>query len=415
MRVYHRNMLPRMLAKTIIKATGTFPSVVLTGPRQSGKTTLLKQLFKESHDYFNLEDPAFRLQAFEDPVGLISRLPKPVIIDEIQYAPHLLALIKADIDNNRNQNGRWLLTGSQQFSLMAGVTQSLAGRVAVLTLLPLSLLEVMGRGDDALDPVDWLSSNTDKKRGEKTDNLAELLLRGFYPELVVEKKMDTNLWQGSYLATYLERDVRQLEAIGDLNQFNTFVRACAVRTGQLLDLTDISKEVGVALTTVTKWLSVLQASYQVFLLQPYYRNLHKRLVKRPKLYFTDTGLAAYLAGFRDPKALRLNQYFGALFETFIVNEVIKRFAGFGFNSPIYFMKTRDGQEVDLVVEQNGKINLLEIKSTATITPKHWSYLRLAVKELSDKVGFAGLISDSDSSYVLTEGLTNYSWRDWLAR
>ena len=397
-------MLPRTLSSTLIKAIKTFPSVVLTGPRQSGKTTLLKNNFGATHDYLSLENPDVRLRAKEDPVGFIGQIEKPTILDEIQYVPELLSYVKSAIDENR-QSGRWILTGSQNFTLMSKITQSLAGRAAILSLLPFSVSERLGKGNQSKTVASILSSKPERSHPGKF-SLAEIILRGNYPEIASNPKIDRSLWCGSYITTYLERDLRNLKQVGDLGQYEIFLRACATRTGQILDLSSIAREIGVSFTTAKRWLSLLETGYQVLLLYPYYKNIGKRLVKRPKLYFTDTGLASYLMGINTPETLTSGPFFGPLFETLIVTDFWKRFLHNGQQPSLYYFRTEDKLEVDLIIELENKLNLIEIKSVATIKPQHSTSLIRAKRGLGQMVDKAILISNSSESFALPNGVIN---------
>jgi len=404
-------MLERTLTVTIKKASRTFPSIVITGPRQSGKTTLLKKLFSTTHSYYNLESPDLRLRINEDPLGFLSQIKQPVILDEIQYAPFLLQYIKTLIDENRKPN-QWLLTGSQNFTLMQNVSESLAGRAAILTLMPLTEIEKIGNGQKSLSPSQMFSFNKSIIKQPAADLLTSLLL-GSYPEIVVNKKVDRQIWCGSYINTYLERDIRNLKQVGDLGEFERFLRACAVRTGQLLDLSGMAGELGISVSTAKRWLSLLQTGYQIYLLYPYYKNIGKRLIKRPKLYFTDTALASYLLGLHNEQTLYNSPHFPALFETFIVLDFLKRFYNFGNLPSLYYLRTRDRLEVDLILELEGLLYLLEIKSSSTIKPKHASSLNRAVNDLGKLVKKACLISNSPTSFPVSSKIYNYSWKDLL--
>src|SRR3989338_2740294 len=314
----------RCLAGTVVRAMKTFPAVVVTGPRQSGKTTLLKTGFARTHAYVSLENLDVRMRARDDPNGFLDQYPPPIILDEIQYVPDILSYIKTRIDEDR-KSGQWLLTGSQNFALMHGVSQSLAGRAAVLTLMPLSLPEMADRAAAALDPAAWLKKPAGNLPASRPLAVETAILRGMYPEIALNKKVDRQLWCASYIATYLERDVRNLAAVGDLNQFERFLRLSATRTGQILNLSDMARDIGVSVPTAKRWISILEAGHQVYLLYPFYRNIGKRLIKSPKLYFTDTALATYLLGIHDRETLLNSPSFGALFETAVVTEFLKRF------------------------------------------------------------------------------------------
>jgi len=405
-------MKPRILARTIQKAMKSFPAIVVTGPRQSGKTTLLKMLFAKSHRFVTLEDPDVRMRAKEDPLRFLEQFRPPVIIDEIQYVPELLSYIKTKIDQKRRP-GQWLFTGSQNFVLMHGISQSLAGRAAVFSLLPFSFSERIEQGERTQEMVDWLKGLNLHQKCESKISLAELILRGNYPEIASKRSVDRQLWCGSYISTYLERDVRNLAQVGDLAQFERFLKLCAIRTGQILNLSELAKEVGMSVPTMKRWLSMLETGHQVYLLYPYYKNLSKRLVKSPKLYFNDTGLASYLLGLNDRDTLINSPNFGNLFETMIVTDFLKRFLHFGQMPSMYYLRTRDGLEVDLVLELGQKLYLFEIKSAMTILPKHASSLSRIASELKSAVGTSTVISTSSDNFHLTRGIDNYSWKNIL--
>jgi hypothetical protein len=405
-------MKPRVLAKTILKALRTFPAVVVTGPRQSGKTTLLKMLFSKSHKFVSLEDPEVRIRAKEDPISFLEDNSPPVIIDEIQYVPELLSYIKSKIDQKRKP-GQWLFTGSQNFILMHGVSQSLAGRAAVLSLLPFSYSERISQADNTKNISIWLKNLNVHQVYETAVPLSELILRGNYPEIASKKSVDRQLWCGSYISTYLERDVRNLSQIGDLSQFERFLKLCAARSGQLLNLSEMAKDIGVSVPTTKRWLSILETGYQIYLLYPYYKNLGKRLVKSPKLYFCDTALVSYLLGLHDRETLTKSPNFGNLFETLIVNDFLKRFLHFGQIPSLYYLRTRDALEIDLVLEVGQKLHLFEIKSAMTITSKHASSLFKILNELESIVKTAAVISNSKDNCLLGKGVVNYSWKNIL--
>lgn len=403
----------RTLTQTIKRAIRTFPAVVITGPRQSGKTTLLKKLFTPQYHYLNLENIETRQRAIDDPVGFIKQNQPPLIIDEIQYAPQLLSYLKTEIDKDRRP-GNWLLTGSQNFPLMKGVSQTLAGRAAVLSLLPFSLAEAINKGKQTKSVSQLLKDITVNKKLLNYD-LDNFIFRGLYPEIDSNPKVDRQIWCNSYIITYLERDIRNLEQIGDLNLYQRFIRACAVRTGQILNLSEIAKEIGVAFTTARRWLSLLETGYQVLLLYPYYRNLGKRLIKSPKIYFTDTGLASFLMGFDSKKTLVNSPYFAHLFETIIVVDFWKRFLHFGDLPSMYYLRTRDGLEIDLVIELGDNLYLFEIKGSSTITSQHASSLKKALLDLKGKVKQAYLISNSAEIFELSEGILNLNWQTILLK
>jgi len=354
-----------------------------------------------------------RIRAKEDPLRFLEQYPPPVIIDEIQYVPDLLSYIKTKIDENRKP-GQWLFTGSQHFALMQGISQSLAGRVAVLSLLPFSFSERIGRGAETREIDTWLKRLNPDETYKDRISLSEVILRGNYPEIASKKAVDRQLWCGSYLATYLERDVRSLAKIGDLSQFERFLKLCATRTGHLLNLSELAKEIGMSVPTIKRWLSILETSYQIFLLYPYYKNIGKRLIKSPKLYFNDTALASYLLGLHDHEALLGSPSFGHLFETLMITDILKRFLHFGQMPAMYYFRTRDGLEVDLVIEWGQKLHLFEIKSGMTILPRHASPLVRIASDLGSSVKSSGVFSLSANNYHLKKGIFNYHWKNILA-
>lgn len=393
------------------KAVKTFPAIVVTGPRQSGKTTLLKAVFGKTHKFVSLEDPDVRSRARQDPQLFLTQYAPPVIIDEIQYVPELLSYVKTKIDGDRRP-GHWLFTGSQNFVLMAGVSQSLAGRAAILSLLPFSYAELINKGGRTKSVEDLLDGRHTEAKTSGATALSDLILRGQYPEPAANMAVDRRLWCGSYISTYLERDVRNLAHIGDFQQFEIFLKVCASRTGQILNMSDVSREIGVSVPTIKRWLSVLETGYQVYLLYPYYRNIGKRFVKSPKLYLTDTGLASYLLGINSEEALLSSPNFGNLFETMVIMDFLKRFLHSGQKPSMYYLRTQDGLEVDLVVERGSELHLFEIKSAMTITPKHAFSLAKAAGDFG-AVKSSTLISASEGNFPVKEGIYNYNWKSIL--
>ncbi len=364
--------LARHLTPTIHRAAATFPAVLITGARQTGKTTLLRREFGGSHRYLSLERPDVRERARADPVAFLAEASPPVILDEIQYAPELLHYVKEEIDADRRP-GRWLLTGSQSLALMQGLSQTLSGRVAVLTLDPLSTAEVEGRpppgGIDALleevfgDPLAG-------DRPRKPVDLVDWLLRGGFPEPRVNPRVDRQLWLGGYVQTYLERDVRDLAQIADLGAFTRFLMLAGARTGTTLNMADLGREVGVSGPTIRRWLSVLETSQIVHLLPPYYRSLGKRLRKSPRLFLIDPGLATFFMGLHSEEPVLHGPALGPLVETAVVGEWLKAFRQQGERPGLYYWQSSTIAEVDLVIERGGRLYGVEVKATATPTPGH---------------------------------------------
>lgn len=393
--------ISRSLEPVIQQAAREFPAVVLVGPRQSGKTTLLKHLFGERYPIISLELPDVRLIALNDPHGFLNLYPPPVIFDEIQYAPALLPYIKEKIDADRSQTGQYILTGSQNLLLMQQVTESLAGRTAVLKLMPLTRWEIAQVPERKFP---WESTSNSSLPAQTTTELWEQVLRGFYPELAVHPKRDVRLWHASYVQTYLERDVRNLRNIGDLTLFQTFLRALAARSAQILNLSQLARDVGVSVNTAKDWISILEASFQIFILRPYYANIGKRLIKSPKIYFIDSGVLCYLVGLRDIEHAAAGPMGGAIFENLVISDLFKIYMHRGEEPALYYWRTVAGAEVDLVVETQTGLIPLEIKQSETPRPEMAKELLGFERDFNEKAKPGYVIHPGKMTLPLGQGV-----------
>ena len=361
-------MFHRYISSKLKQLAESFPAIFVSGPRQSGKTTLAQTCFPD-HRYVSLENPEAFEFAHTDPKGFLIQNSPPCILDEIQRAPELLSYLQGLIDQDPHP-GHWILTGSQQFLLMNKVSQTLAGRIAIAQLLPLSLLELSGTAPQK--PEEALTQKIAMTK--PAFSLDDILYKGLYPR-VHKDHLDPRDWYSAYYKTYVERDVRDVLRIGDLSAFQKFVRLCAGRTGQLLNFSSLANDAGISAPTARSWISILEASSLIFLLNPHHQNFNKRLIKSPKLFFLDTGLLCHLLGLREQGDWQIHPLKGAIFETFVVSEIFKLFTHAGETPPLYFWRDHTGHEVDLIVDLGVKLLPIEIKAGQTVTSDYFEDLK----------------------------------------
>jgi predicted AAA+ superfamily ATPase len=381
-------MIPRDAAHTLTRLAKGFPVIAITGPRQAGKTTLARSLFKDK-PYISLENPDEREFALTDPKRFLARFPQGAILDEVQRCPQLLSWLQGLVDE-RQRMGDFVLTGSAQFSLIESMTQTLTGRVARVELLPLSASELA-------------------HANKLPDTLTQMLFQGGFPTLY-DRPVSPQDWFSNYVATYIERDVRQLIAVRDLGQFQTFVKMCAARTGQLLNLTALGADCGISAVTAKQWLTVLETSYIVTLLRPHFRNYGKRLVKTPKLYFLDSGLAAWLMGIRDAQTLETHAARGALFETWVVSELYKQRLNAGLAPDLYFWRDNSGQEIDVLCETTQGLQAIEIKSGSTYA-SDWAQSLKKWQSLAGTESLDSTILYGGTNNFVRDAITVWGWKD----
>lgn len=391
-----KKYISRDIEEILKVAVKQFPSLIVTGPRQSGKTTLLKHLFSKNYKYVTMDNPDLRLMANKEPGLFFQNYPPPVIIDEIQYAPQLFPYIKILIDKHRALKGQFLLTGSQLFPLMAKLGESLAGRIAVFTLLPFSFKEQFHR-NVIID----------------INKLKHRILTGGFPEIISSKQINLELWFSGYLQTYLERDVRQLRQIGDLGDFQRFLQILTAFNGQMLNLSNLSRDLGIAVNTVKAWISILEASGQIISIKPFYLNKGKRIIKSPKIYFLDTGLLSYLAGITSINQIFKGPLSGQLLETVVLGEIVKSFYNRGKIPRIFWWRTSYGDEVDFIIEESGKIVPLEVKLSAKADTGLVKSLVSFCNLFSDKIERAFLVNLSKEKLSLGNKIISIPIEDFL--
>lgn len=395
-------MIQRNLQAVLRRVATEYPVVTLTGPRQSGKTTLVRMAFP-GHAYVSLEDPDVREYAHADPRGFLAQFQGQVILDEAQRAPDLFSYIQSLVDAE-DRAGRFILSGSQNFLLSRGISQTLAGRSAILHLLPFSLSELAGRKPLVVSKI---GSRIPTASRSLDRDLLETLFHGFYPR-IHDKGLEPRRWLRDYYQTYVERDVRELVNVGDLESFHRFVRLCAGHNGQLLNLSSLANDCGVTHVTTKRWLSVLEASFVVRLLRPHHQNFNKRLIKSPKLYFLDTGLLCYLLNIRTPEELRHHSARGGVFESFVITELLKASYHAGEEPSLYFWRDSTGREVDCLIDGGEAVVPVEIKSSQTIASDFFAGLRYWLGLAGTPDGPAALIYGGDRSFR-REGVSCYSW------
>jgi uncharacterized protein len=391
--------IKRTIEHEIKEMCGTFAVVALTGPRQAGKSTTLKRIFKDKYRYISLDDPEIRAQAVKDPMSFIDQLEDFWIIDEAQYSPDLFSAVKMRVDSDPSIKGRFILSGSQQFLLMKSITESLAGRVGMLSMYPLSMDEMHKTGPDM--------------SGEKCFYTA--CSRSTYPEPFVNHKIRMSRWFESYIRTYVQRDIRSLYNIGKLGEFEAFIKMLAAQAGQVLNLSRHSNRLGVSVNTVKSWLSILRASGIIYILNPYYRNILKQLTKNPKVFFVDTGLLCSLTGIETKEQLKNSPLYGSIFENYCIIETIKFFSNRynGRRKDFYFLRDQDRLEIDLIIESNNKLYPIEIKASAKNASKAAADIEKLVsgyKKLPFDRGYVlSLTGELTKSgvYTATTGLDEY--------
>ena len=395
------NMYIQRTAEDIVKKLSKqFKVVLITGARQVGKSTLLKHCDK-NRNYVSLDDLSEREMAINEPKLFLENHKAPLIIDEIQYAPNLLSYIKLIVDKS-DEKGQYWLTGSQQFHLMKDVSESLAGRIGIVDLMGFSLSEISEKPHNLsfFPSLEYIENRRNNHKKYSTADIFKIIYNGSFPALNNKDEFqDRNAFYSAYLRTYIERDIRDLSSISNEMKFLNFIRVIAARTGQVLKYSEIAKEVDISEPTAKSWLSILVSSNIVYLLQPYYRNINKRMTKMPKLYFLDTGLCSYLTGWSSPEVIQQGAMNGAFFETFVISEIIKSYRHNGERPLIYWYRDKEQKEVDLLIERDGKLHPVEIKLT---TNPNKTMIK-NFNEIQD-AGQGALICMRDDDMLLTENV-----------
>lgn len=399
----------RHAEKTIERLTKSFPSVLVTGARQTGKTTLLKQIMTtDSDSYITFDDPMEESSAKNDPKTFIELHPSPYTFDEVQYVPDLFRYLKIEIDKKR-QNGMYFLTGSQQFTLLEKATETLSGRIGIVQLYPLSAREIRRDAffENFIPSKDYILERNKalSKTNYSVQDTWKRIYLGGYPEVVKGTVLPKDFYP-SYIKTYIERDIRKLTQVADESQFVQFITVVASRTSQLVNYADMAKDCGISEVTAKKWLSLLVTSGLVYLLKPYSVNIEKRVVKTPKLYFMDTGLAAYLTRWTNSEVMQTGAMAGAFFETYAVSEIIKSFANNGEEPPIYFYRDKDKVEIDLLIEENNILYPVEIKKTASPNAEDAKNLYITSRIKNVQIGQNIILCNTDKVVSIQKGDVN---------
>ncbi len=395
----NNNFQKRNIETTLKRYLGLFPAVALTGPRQSGKSTLLREVFTPEYTYLTLDDPIAVDYLREDPRGFIKKYHERIIFDEAQKAPELFNYLKIEIDNDRMNYGKFIITGSSQFNIIKEITESLAGRVGSLSLLPFEYNEIPAK------------------------NREKQMLLGSYPELVMRGFAGSKEWYGSYITNYIERDVRSLYNVGNLRDFHRLIFLLAARCAQELNMSELASEIGVSVKTIKAWISILEASYIIFLLNPYHKNLGKRIVKRPKIYFYDTGIICFLTGATSQDNLERGPLGGPVFENYIIAETLKRAKNTGQNMSLFYFRSNLGIEVDLIIQNTDTAELIytEIKNTHTPRKKMVESLMKLMEIEKETVQIPPLkisgilVYRGEESGPMYDGITIMNYKKFISR